>query len=123
MSRVGSLILRATAPWPEAIAPVLAYAREVVAVLNNGFMLRDQLRIVRDITIDTGAFPVTVTIPANARPLSVVLVRAVEQTAGDGVVFSGGHIEWDAVPSGVRIRDVSALAALTKYDAVIAVVE
>jgi hypothetical protein len=109
----------------EAVARDLdGYLREVREILNGGLRLRDQVRVVRDVVIDTAVLPVSIEVPAGLRPIGVVLVRAVEQGTADGQVISGGAVTWDAQGIGsIRIHVVDALAASTRYDAVIAVVE
>lgn len=121
MSRVAALSMRVGMAWAEAFAPLMVFAREVSSILNGGFRVRDQVRIVRDVAIDTGALPVVLEVPAGTRAIGVVLVRAV--TAGSGRVLTGGSIEWETVPAGIRIHSVDGLSASTTYDATIAVME
>lgn len=73
--------------------------------------------------IDTAALPVSITLPAGLRPRGLRLMRAVIQS-GDETVISGGAITWDARGAGVvTVHSLDALAASTRYDAVLAVEE
>ena len=110
--------------WDSVARELDSWARDVRAVLNGGLRLREQVRVVVDVVIDTSVLPVSIEVPAGIRPIGVALVRAVEQGTADGQVISGGAVTWDAQGVGsLRIHAVDALAASTRYDATIVVVE
>jgi hypothetical protein len=110
--------------WDAVARDLDGYLRDLRTVLNGGLRLREQMRVVVDVVIDTAALPASIDVPIGLRPVGVVLVRAVEQGTADGQVITGGAVTWDAQGAGsLRIHAVDALAASTRYDAVIAVVE
>ncbi len=109
--------------WDDARDDVVSALRDIGRVVNGGVRLRDQLGIVRELAIDCAALPVSIEIPANTKPIGVVLLRASLQTGGDGSFFSGGFIQWDlATPGVLKIRSFDSLNPST-YDCVIAVLE
>lgn len=114
---IAELRIRIGDTWERALSELLAWSREVTTLLNA------PPPRVRSVVIDTGDLPMTVELPRGGRPMGVQLVRAVEQGSADERVLSGGSVEWDAVPSGVRLHSLAALAATTRYDAVISVTE
>lgn len=115
---ISDLRLRIGDPWEVALSQVLTWAREVTAAFNA------PAPRVKSIVIDTDALPLIVNLPRGGRPQGVQLVRAVEKGSTDGLVISGGSIEWDAQASGgIRLHALSALAASTRYNAVISVTE
>lgn len=107
--------------WAEAAPLLERILRDIRLVLNGGWRVRDQA-LVRDVVIDTGQLPLVVDLPPNVHAIGVELVSARLQGATDGRVLSGGSISWDA-QGGLRLHSLSALAATTRYDAVIAVME
>lgn len=105
------LHIREGEPWERARFPLLEWAERVRGLLAGP--------LTREVPIDTAALPVTIKV--SRRPREIALVRAVAR--GSSRVLSGGSIEWEPLKGEVRIHDVSALAAATKYDCVLAITE
>lgn len=90
--------------------------RDVVAALNARRVTR------LSCVIDTAVLPVSIELPSGVRPATLRLESAIAPSSG--VVLSGGSLSWDAERAGVvTVHTLSALAASTRYDAVIAVEE
>jgi hypothetical protein len=120
--RVRDFIIRPGATWDATRRDLDLFVRDVAAVLNGGIKLRDQMRIVRDVSFDAAHLPVDVGVPATSGVLGVVLVGA--RRASDGHTLSGGEVEWSAPHPGViRVHALSALPASGRYDATFAMVE
>lgn len=105
-----------------ALLRALAPLRDLVDALR-GVRVRDQVRIVVDTVVDTAAMPLELALPGDATPLGIVLVRAMEQGSDDGHAISGGGVTWSPGGAGVLIHEIDSLAASTRYDATIAVLE
>jgi hypothetical protein len=121
--RLRDFIIRPRDSWETIRRELDTHLREVRAILNGGFAVRDQLRIVRDAVIDTAALPLSLEVPDANRAIGVVLLRATPVMA-TGRVISGGDVQWDSQQAGtIRIHACSALAASMRYNATFAVVE
>jgi hypothetical protein len=94
--------------------------RSVLDVDQGGVRMREQFRTI-DTVIDTARLPVPV--KCATKPLGVLLVGATVQRTGTGEVISGGAVTWSWRGGGLLIHDVDGLAAATRYDATIAVME
>jgi hypothetical protein len=94
--------------------------RSVLDATQGGIRMREQFTVI-DTVIDTARLPVPV--KCGARPLGVLLVGATVQRTGTGQVISGGAVTWSWRGGGLLIHDVDGLAASTRYDATIAVME
>lgn len=98
--------------------------RNVLDAAHGGVKLREQFAGVVDVVIDTARYPIPVTIPGvKAPPLGVLLLRAIVQRGGTGRAFSGNAIDWEWRGGGLLIHSVTGLAASTRYDATLAVME
>ncbi len=114
--------------WGEKTRTVLGAAfRSLQSVLDSargGLRMREQLRVV-DCVIDTATVPyarVTV-LGANAPPLGVLLISARVQRSTSGRVLTSATVDWEWRGGGILIYGVAGLAAATRYDCVIAVLE
>lgn len=121
--RLREFTIRHGVAWESIRRELDLFLRDVAQVLNGGVKLRDQWRIVRDMTIDSGnAFPLNVEVPSSVAIVGVVLIAAHRQS--DGRSFSGGIVEWSVPTTGtVRIHSLSALPAGARYDLTLAMVE
>lgn len=109
---IAPLRIRPGDAWAASIAPLLDFAREVLAHTRGP--------VLRETRIDTALLPTTIDVPM--RPASVALWRAV--TPGASHVLSGGSIEWEMVsPGRMRLHALSALASTTVYDVTLALTE
>ena len=92
-------------------------------IVNGGMRVRDQFgRQVIDLQIDTGELPIDVEIKATRPPTGVLLLRAILPREG-GYQLSGGVVTWEWRGGSLRIKDLSALSATTRYDCTILVLE
>lgn len=98
--------------------------RSVLDAAHGGIRMREQFRCI-DCVLDTTSEPFArVSVPGLTRaPLGVFLLRATKQTRGDGVVISAPSVAWDWRGGQLIIASVTNLAAATRYNAVIAVLE
>jgi hypothetical protein len=93
---------------------------DLVSVLDGGWRWREQSRVI-DTTIDTGALPVSVTVPGlSSPPESAILLSAQNVAVADGRIISGGSITWEWRGGAILIHAASGLAAATRYRATIA---
>lgn len=93
-------------------------------VLDGGFRWREQVRGVVDTVIDTGVLPVQIDVPAvKTAPLSVLCLRAIPQRSASGQVISGAAVTWEWRSGTLLVHSVDGLAATTRYDVTLAVME
>jgi hypothetical protein len=110
--------------WPLARERVDAALRSLRAVLDRGFRAREQYSAVVDTVIDTDALPMPIEVPGlRSTPLSVMVLRATAQRTADGMVITTPAVTWTWRGGRVVIHAVGTLAAATRYDATIAVME
>ena len=122
--RLRDLVIRPRDTWEQVRRELDGHLRDIRAILNGGFAVRDQLRVVRDVVIDTADLPLSFELEHAYRAIGVVLLGAVPVTNITGRVLSGGSVDWDAQQAGIiRVHACSALAAATRYNATFAVVE
>lgn len=108
--------------WEAARAVVDESLRSFRDVLS-AFRWREQVPFVVDCIIDTAALPLRLEVRGmKAAPVTVLLLSARVQR-GDGETISGGALTWAFRAGKVEIFDAPSLAASTRYDAVIAVME
>lgn len=96
--------------------------RSLRSILDNGIRMREQFRCV-DAVIDTARLPVSVAVDTTAPPLSVSLLRAVVQRSTSGAVISHARVTWEWRSGAVLIHAIDGLAASTRYDVTLAVME
>ena len=110
--------------WEKARERVDTALRSLRAVLDRGFRAREQFTSVIDAVIDTDALPLPIEVPGLlASPLSVLVLRATAQRTTDGMVITTPAVTWTWRGGRVVIHAVGTLAAATRYDATIAVME
>jgi hypothetical protein len=116
----------------DELPPTYGEAREILgetlralrAVLDRGFRVREQLPCVVDVAIDTSALPLSLDMPGvRGKPLAVLVLAAVEQRADNAIVISSPAVSWEWRAGRLVLHAVGTLAAATRYDAVIAVME
>lgn len=109
--------------WTKAQPVLDQHARSIGLVLDRGFQVREQIREVHDVVIDTDALPVALLVASRTRPLAVLLLSAVVRFSSDGKSVSGGAITWEWRNGTVRLHAIDGLAASTIYNATIAILE
>lgn len=98
--------------------------RVIREVLDGGWRWREQVRGVVSTVIDTGALPVQVEVPgAKVAPLAVLCLRAIPQRSALGQVQSGGAVTWEWRSGALLVHAIDGLAASTRYDVTLAVME
>ncbi|UJR78930.1 hypothetical protein [Sandaracinus amylolyticus] len=98
--------------------------RSLREVLDRGFRWREQVGGVVDTVIDTDQLPVLIDVPGvKTKPLAVFLLRAVPQRTSDGKVITSPAVQWEWRSGALLVHSVDGLAASTRYNATIAVME
>jgi hypothetical protein len=98
--------------------------RVIREVLDGGWRWREQVRGVVSTVIDTGELPVQVAVPAVVTsPTAVLLLSAVPQRSASGQVISSAAVTWEWRSGALLIHSIDGLAATTRYNAVLAVME
>jgi hypothetical protein len=106
--------------WDEAWRVV----DEALRKLEEFWTMTPRTRAVT-IAIDTGATPYATYESGSLRraPMGVLLGKAVVQRSATGQAISGGIVTWEFRGGRLLIHTVTGLAATTRYDATILLVE
>lgn len=109
----------------EAAKAVLnASFRSLREVLEHGFRAKEQLSRTVEVVIDTSDLPLPVEVDGMKNPpMCVLVLRALEQGADAPIVISCPAVSWEWRAGRVIIHAVGTLAAATRYNAVLAVME
>lgn len=111
--------------WDEGLRRVVDEAlRSLRSVLDGGFQWREQVRGTVDVVIDTAKLPLAIKLPKGiTNPIAVIILRAVIQRSTNGYTVTSGRVGW-RVREGLLYIDLTPdLAAATRYNATIAVME
>lgn len=101
--------------------------RDVLDGGYGGIRVSEQFSRILETVIDTGRFPITVSNDAlkglAAPPLGLLLLRATVQRTTSGRNLSGGTVDWEWRDGALVLHAVSGLAATTRYNATLLVME
>lgn len=108
--------------YKNAVRELDAWVRSVTNALNNGVLLKDQLKAdIKEVVFTTGTALTVKTTLAQA-PATVICLRAAKAQS-ESSYQSGNAVTWTYANGFVSIESISGLDASTDYAVTLALVE